>query len=55
MYRVSQKKLTPLLFIWISNVSGFFDSPFTGWVKKNWHLCYSFEYQMYQFFFTHPV
>jgi hypothetical protein len=27
----------------------------TGWVKKNWHLCYSFEYQMYQFFFTHPV
>jgi Na+(H+)/acetate symporter ActP len=28
---------------------------YTGWVKKNWHLCYSFEYQMYQFFFTHPV
>jgi hypothetical protein len=27
----------------------------TGWVKKNWHLCYSFEYQMYQFFLTHPV
>jgi hypothetical protein len=27
IYRVSQKKLTPLLFIWISNVSGFFDSP----------------------------
>jgi hypothetical protein len=28
---------------------------YTGWVKKNWHLCYSFEYQMYQFFLTHPV
>jgi hypothetical protein len=27
IYRVSQKKLTPLLFIWISNVSVFFDSP----------------------------
>jgi hypothetical protein len=27
LYRVSQKKLTPLLFIWISNVSVFFDSP----------------------------
>jgi hypothetical protein len=27
LYRVSKKKLTPLLFIWISNVSVFFDSP----------------------------
>jgi hypothetical protein len=27
LYRVSQKKLTPLLFIWISNVSVFFYSP----------------------------
>ena len=29
LYRVSKKKLTPLLFIWISNVSVFFDSPCT--------------------------
>jgi hypothetical protein len=34
IYRVSQKKLTPLLFIWISNVSVFFDSPCTGCIKK---------------------
>jgi hypothetical protein len=34
LYRVSQKKLTPLLFIWISNVSVFFDSPCTGCIKK---------------------
>jgi hypothetical protein len=33
----------------------FSHSCYTGWVKKNWHLCYSFEYQMYQFFLTHPV
>jgi hypothetical protein len=34
IYRVSQKKLTPLLFIWISNVSVFFDSPCTAGVPK---------------------
>jgi hypothetical protein len=36
LYRVSQKKLTPLLFIWISNVSVFFDSPCIVCLKKKW-------------------
>ena len=40
---------------WFSCSLIIFVSLYTGWVKKNWHLCYSFEYQMYQFFLTHPV
>jgi hypothetical protein len=48
IYRVSQKKLTPLLFIWISNVSVFFDSPcsirnFISSIKQRFNHC-SFVY-----------
>jgi hypothetical protein len=38
IYRVSQKKLTPLLFIWISNVSVFFDSPCIVTYIEIWHV-----------------
>jgi hypothetical protein len=32
-----------------------FVSTVQGESKKSDAFCYSFEYQMYQFFFTHPV